>query len=180
MRFAIQAVFVLAVAAAAFCAKADWINKSGERLPDSESRKSAGNFGAQLILVRDDQQMFKIWNTPAETVNVSTIESVSVGSQANAFIVFSGCMPNKSGRCNVTMQFRVYQPNGKVYASTPPMEVWEDKPAPPARSLELSTQYLKVVIEPQDLLGKYTVSANVKDNVSGTLLQLSSAFTATK
>jgi len=180
MRSATQALLIVALTAATFGAKADWINKSGERLPDAENRKSAGNFGAQLILVRDDQQMFKVWSTPGETVNVSTVESVSIGGQANAFIVFSGCTPSKSGHCNVTMQFRVYQPNGKVYASTPPMEVWQGKPAPRAQMLELSVQYLKVVIEPQDLLGKYIVSASVKDNVSGAELQLSSGFTATK
>ena len=106
--------------------------------------------------------------------------TVAVGGQANAFIVFSGCTPDKSGQCDVTIQFRVYQPNGKLYASAPPMEVWQHKPAPAVRMLELSVQYLKVVIEPHDLLGKYVVSANVEDHVSGASLQLSSTFTATR
>jgi hypothetical protein len=180
MRPTTPVLAAIALVACAFGAHADWINKSGERLPDGEDRKSLGSFGAQLILVSDDQQMFKVWGTPGETVNVSTVRSVSIGGQANAFVVFSGCAPSKSGQCDVTMQFRVYQPNGKVYASAPPMEVWQGRPAPPARMLELSVQYLKVVIEPKDLLGKYVVSATVKDNVSGASLQLSSPFTATK
>jgi hypothetical protein len=159
---------------------AGWINKSGELLPESESRKAIGDFGAHMILVADDQQMFKVWRTPSETVNVSTVETVAVGGQANAFVVFSGCKPNKSGLCDVTVQFRVYQPNGKVYASTPPMEVWQGKRPPPGKMLELSVQYLKVVIEPTDLLGKYVVAAQVIDNTSGALLQLSAPFTASK
>jgi hypothetical protein len=60
------------------------------------------------------------------------------------------------------------------------MEVWQYKAAPPDRMLQLSVQYLKVVIEPQDLLGKYIVSVDVKDHVSGASLQLSTAFTTTK
>ena len=154
MHLATRTLATFALAAVTLCAHADWINKSGERLPDAENRKSIGSFGAQLILVQDDQQMFKVWGTPGETVNVHTVQSVSIGGQANAFVVFSGCAPDKSGKCSVTMQFRVYQPNGKVYASTPPMEVWQNKPALPARMLELSVGYLKIVIEPQDLLGK--------------------------
>jgi hypothetical protein len=180
MRTLLRTLVAIAAAAGALAAHADWINKSGERLPDSEDRKSLGSFGAQLILVSDDQKMFKVWNTPGETINVSTVRAVSIGGQANAFVVFSGCTPGKAGQCDVTVQFRVYQPNGKVYASTQPMEVWQRKSPPPARMLELSIQYLKVVIEPQDLLGKYVVSASVKDNVSGASLQLSSAFTATR
>jgi hypothetical protein len=180
MRSAIRTLVAIALAAGTFGAHADWIKKSGERLPDAENRKSVGGFSAQLILVPDDQQMFKVWDTPEETVNVNTVRSVSVGGQANAFVIFTGCAPNTSGHCDVTMRFRIYQPNGKVYAATPPIEVWQYKPAPPARMLQLSVQYLKVIVEPQDILGNYIVSTNVKDHVSGASLQLSTAFTATK
>ena len=128
MRPTIRVLAAIALVAFAFGAHADWINKSGERLPDGDDRKSLGSFGAQLILVSDDQQMFKVWGTPGETVNVSTVRSVSIGGQADAFVVFSGCTPSKSGQCDVSMQFRIYQPNGKVYASTPPMEVGKANP----------------------------------------------------
>jgi hypothetical protein len=180
MRSAIRTLAAIALAVGPFGAHADQIRKSSERLPDTENRKSLGSFSAQLILVPDDQQMFKLWDTPAETVSFSTIQSVSVGGQANAFVVFSGCAPNKSDHCDVTMRFRVYQPNGKLYATTPPLEVWQYKAAPPDRTLQLSVQYLKVVIEPQDLLGKYIISVNVRDHVSGASLQLSTVFTTTK
>jgi hypothetical protein len=181
MRLATETLVAIAIVANTFGVSAEWINKSGERLPDAEHRKAIGNFGAQLILVPDDEQMFKVWGTPAETVNISTVQSVAIGGQANAFVIFSGCTPDKAGHCDVTVQFRVYQPNGRPYGGKPPpMEVWQHKPAPAVRMLELSVQYLKVVIEPQDLLGKYVVVADVRDHVSGALLQLSSVFTATK
>ena len=60
------------------------------------------------------------------------------------------------------------------------MEVWDQKPAPPGKSLELSVQYLKVVIEPKDQLGKYMVFSQVRDNNSGTVLQLNAPFVAVK
>lgn len=175
---AMRNFIVLLVLTLSLSSHAGWINKSGEALPETESRKAAGDCGAHMVLVADDQQMFKVWGTASETVNVQTIDTVAVNGQVNAFIVFSGCKANSSGLCDVTVQFRVYQPNGKVYAGTPPMEVWQRKCPPPGKSLELSVQYLKVVIEPSDLLGTYVVSANVKDNISGALLQLSAPFSA--
>ncbi|MBS0313976.1 MAG: hypothetical protein JSS05_07265 [Proteobacteria bacterium] len=178
MRFLLCVIEILILGVITSNAHADWISKSGERLPDTEYRKSAGAFGAHLILVPDAQRLLRDWDTPSETVEITAVNSVPIGSQANAFVVFKDCTPTKSGQCNVTMQFRVYQPNGKIYASTPLMEVWQDKPAP--RMLELSVQYLKIILEPKDLPGKYLVSAKVRDNVSGVSLDLSSAFTGTK
>ena len=159
---------------------AGWINKQGEILPDSESRKASGNFGAQLILVDDESQLFKVWATPSETVDLKTIDSVKINGFINAFVVFSGCKPDSKGNCSVAMRFRVIQPDGKVYANTPPMEVWINKPAPPGKSLELSVDYLKIQIEPGEQLGQYVIYAQVRDNNTGTVLDLQSPFTASK
>lgn len=168
-------------AAGGAAVSADPTGNVSERSPDGQSsRQSAGNLSAQLILVADDRQAFKAWDTPQETIVVGTVRSVVVGGQANAFVVFRGCAPAQSGHCDVTMRLHVYRPDGKVYAVTPPLEVWQYKPAPPAHVLQLSAQYLKVVVEPQDQLGTYIVSASVKDHVSGASLQLSTAFEATR
>src|SRR5688572_20566957 len=88
-------------------ALAGWINRQGESLPDSDSRKAVGNFGAQLIFVGDENQLFKRWATPSETVDVKTIDTVKVGEAINAFVVFSGCKADKNGNCSVAMRFRV-------------------------------------------------------------------------
>lgn len=159
---------------------AGWINKQGEKLPETESRKSTGEFGAQLIFVGDENQLFKRWATPSDTVDVKTIDSVKVNGEVNAFVIFSGCKADNKGNCSVEMRFRVIQPDGKVYAETPSMEVWDGKPAPRGKSLELSVQYLKVRIEPNDQLGQYVVYAQVRDNNTGVVLQLQSPFIAAK
>ena len=161
-------------------ASAGWVNRSGEHLPDTDASKAAGDFGAQLIFVADEQELLNRWRTPSETVEVKTISRVATGGFINAFIVFGGCKSDEKGNCRVAMRFRVLQPDGKVYAETPSMEVWHDKPAPPKRILELSVDYLKVQIEPSDQLGRYTVQAQVKDENADAVLQLSSPFTATK
>lgn len=161
-------------------ALAGWMNKQGEALPDSDNRKAIGSFGAQLIFVGDENKLFKSWSTQSETVDVTAIDTVRVGEAINAFIIFSGCKADKKGNCSVSMRFRVIQPDGKIYADTPPMEVWEEKPSPPGKTLELSIQYLKVRIEPKDQLGRYVTYAQVRDNNTGVVLQLQSPFTAAK
>jgi hypothetical protein len=157
---------------------AAWIDKSGNVLPDSSNRKAIGEFGAQMIFVRDESVLFEQWNTPSNTIDVKTTESVEVNGAINAFVVFSGCRRDTAGNCSVEVRFRVFQPDGSVYAETPAMEVWDHKPAPPGGSLELSVQYLKVVIEPTDQLGTYTIQSQVRDNNSGDVLQLSGPFNA--
>jgi hypothetical protein len=157
---------------------AGWIDKQGNPLPDSDDRKSVGAFGAQLIFIADEQALFKKWATPSETVDVDTVESVNINQPISAFVIFSGCKPNAANLCKVSMRFRVIQPDGKVYSETPAMEVWHDKPAPPGRSLELSVQYLKVIVEPHEQRGRYTVQTQVRDDNAGTVLFLQKTFSA--
>lgn len=76
------------------------------------------------------------------------------------------------------MRFRIIQPDGKVYSETPTMEVWHNKPAPPSRTLELSVQYLKVIVEPHEQEGRYLVQAQVRDDNTDQVLFLQKAFKA--
>ena len=159
-------------------AHAGWGDKQRNPFPESDDSKSAGTFGAQLIFTADEQALFKKWATPSETVDVDTVESVSINQPISAFVIFSGCKPDATNLCKVSMRFRVIQPDGKVYSETPAMEVWHGKPAPPGRSLELSIQYLKVIVEPHELRGRYTVQTQVRDDNTDTVLLLQKTFTA--
>lgn len=173
-----RVLFALLIALVPVAASAGWINKSGERLPEADYRKAAGDFGAQLVFVSDERELFRTWAVPSESVEVKDIDAVAVNKPINAFVVFSGCAASSTGKCDVSMRFRVLAPDGTVYADTPPMEVWYDKPAPPPRMLELSVQYLKVIVEPHEQRGRYTVEAQVRDKTSGKVLNLKKAFNA--
>jgi hypothetical protein len=159
-------------------AHAGWPDRQGKPLADVEDRKANGNFGAQLIFTTDEQGLFKKWATPSEGVNIDNVESVEINKPISAFIIFFGCKPASSGNCNVSMRFRVLQPDGKVYSETPAMEVWQDKPAPPGHSLELSVQYLKVIVEPHEQRGRYTVQTQVRDDNTDAVIDLQKSFTA--
>ena len=161
------------------CANAEWVNEQGANLPDSEDRKTVGDFGAQLVFVADEQALFKQWATPSATIDLNTVESVTIGQPISAFVIFSGCKPAPKGVCDVSMRLQVIQPGGKIYYETPALEVWQDKPAPPAGALQLSARYLKFVVEPQDQRGRYIIQAQVRDDNAGAVLSLQKAFGVT-
>ena len=77
------------------------------------------------------------------------------------------------------MQFKVTQPDGKVYAETLPMEVWRGRAAPPEWGLEASVDYLKIIVEPDEQRGIYTVMVTVTDQTSGKTIVLKKQFSAT-
>ena len=92
--------------------------------------------------------------------------------------MFGGCAVDLNGNCDLRMQITVYQPDGSIYSKLPTMEVWSNKPVPPNRTLGLSADYMRVMIENGEQLGRYKVNTKVTDKVSNTCLSLSSSFTA--
>jgi len=171
------AILLLLLPAAASAA---WINRTGEALPDTDASKAVGDFGAQMVFVADERELLTRWRTPSETVEVKTISKVETNCFINAFVVFGGCKADANGNCSVVMQFRVLRPDGGIYAETPTMEVWQNKPVPPGKSLELSVQYLKIRIEPRDQTGQYVIETQVKDENSGVVMHLKGPFTASQ
>lgn len=157
---------------------AGWITPSGMSLPDTSFRKADAGFSGWLIFVADDQELYNAWQVKGESLNIAEIETVSVNSPISAFVVFSGCKPDDAGMCDVTMRFRVIAPDGTTYAETPAMEVWRGRPAPPTSSLELSVDYLKVVIEPHEQIGPYSVQLQLKDANAGKVISLERTFRA--
>lgn len=165
-------LFIPVLASAAF------INKSAELLLDAELTGEMNGFGARLIFVGNEDELFSRWGEDAEMVEIGTIDTVRQNGVLNIFVVFSGCAKDDSGNCNVVMSFKVLRPDGSVYAQTPAMDVWYNRPAPPNKVVELSMQYLKLVIEPTEPLGRYMIHAKIRDNNSGGVLQLNGPFTA--
>lgn len=171
--------FVAAFIFPSFC-MAEWIERSGEKLPDTAFRKSDGSFSSWLVLVPDDRALYSAWQRPGASVQVNETEQVRINEPISAFIVFSGCEADSSGNCDVQMRFRVLAPDGSVYTESPPMEVWQGKMPPHAQVLELSVGYLKVAIESHEQVGNYQVEVQVKDRISGKVLLLQKAFRAAR
>lgn len=161
-------------------ASGGWIDKQGNSLPDQSDRKSIGDFGAHLILTDKEVEALKNWETPSETVNIPISDTIKTGKPITAMVVFSGCGVDKVGNCNLVGNYKILQPDGKIYADIRDQEVWINKPVPPNRNLGLSVSYIRIVIKPHEQLGKYVVQAKVIDKVRNQTLQLETSFQATK
>ncbi|MES9957605.1 MAG: hypothetical protein ABW086_11180 [Sedimenticola sp.] len=174
----IKVVLLVITYLLASAAIAGWMDKQGNKIPDSDHMKSVGDLIAQQVITDNEAQVLKNWGTPSESVYFPTADTIERNKIITAFIVFGGCEIDENGLCDLRMQITVYQPDGKVYSKLPVMEVWSNKPVPPNRSLGLSVGYMRVIIEDGEQLGKYRVSTKIMDKVSGNSMLLTSSFTA--
>jgi hypothetical protein len=157
---------------------AGWVDKQGNKIPDSDNMKSVGDLIAQLVVTDNEAQVLKNWGTPSLSVYFPTADKIERNKIITAFVVFGGCAVDANGNCDLRMQITVYQPDGKIYSKLPFMEVWSGKPVPPNRSLGLSVEYMRVIIEPGEQLGQYKIDTNVIDKISSNSMVLTSLFTA--
>lgn len=153
---------------------AQWKEK-GVPIPDEPWRKSAGTFGAMLLLTDKPAEFLVAWESP-ETPTIETTEIAERGKPLFAFVVFLGCA-EVLGVCNSSVDFTVFRPDGGEYASHKDLELWQNLPGPPKDALQLGVGYLGVGIEPDDPAGKYTVKAKVRDLIAGRDVEIQQHFT---
>ena len=162
----------------AIAASAGWVDKQGNKIPDSDHMKSAGDLVAQLVITDNEPQVLKNWGTPSQSVYFPTADKIERNKIITAFVVFGGCAVDANGNCDLRMQITVYQPDGTIYSRLPVMEVWSGRPVPPNKILGLSVEYMRVIIEPDEPLGKYQIDTKIMDKIGGKNMVLTSYFTA--
>lgn len=166
------AIFVPLVAQAA------WIDGKGQPIADTESMRSDGDFGVQIVLTPDDNKFRQTWNSTKNTPKLSSTNSVRLGSSVAAMLIFHGCAPNATGVCDVVSEFILQSPDGaKTSAGAGP--VWSSAPLQ-GGLLQLGLASIKVGFDNKDPAGNYKIIANVKDKISGRTLSLSAGFKVTK
>jgi hypothetical protein len=147
----------------------------GDAPEDASWRKTAGTFGAMLLVTPDAERFFATVRNAlerGEEPEVETTVRVRRGRSVSAVIVISRCAVDPDGNCDTTVDYRVVAPDGSEYARFSAAEVWTGKPGPPAGVLQPGVTNLDLEIEPDDALGEYRVEAVVWDRVSGVRLAL--------
>ena len=81
---------------------------------------------------------------------------------------------------DVVADLTVLAPDGKVYGELKAVEVWQKKPAPHGKRLELGAQNLGILVQPNDPAGSYQVHAKVHDRIKGVVLELRRKFSVSK
>jgi hypothetical protein len=148
----------------------------------SEWTKAERGFGAMLFFSDKPQQFLDDWNKPGATVDLGTSSShaASRGKPCVAFIVFTGCGADQQGLADVVADISMLTPDGKVIGARKGVEIWQKRPAPPEKRLELGVGNLGMVLTPDDPLGTYEIHAKVSDRVKGVVLELKTKFSVDK
>jgi hypothetical protein len=161
-----------------FAAQGAWIGPTGKPMPDTESMRSAGDFGAQIVLTADEGQFRQTWNSSKTPPKLSTTSTVRLGASVSAMLIFHGCSPNSGGVCDVASEFVLEAPDGsKTPAGGGP--VWTGKPMQ-QRLLQLGQASMTVGFDKTDPVGDYKITANIKDKVSGRALSVMTLLKVTK
>lgn len=115
--------------------------------------------------VVDLDRLDREWAVPGEGVRLSTTSSTVRNKPIFIAFVFSGCVAKADGACDVTADFQVLAPDGKVYADQKAAPAWPRAPLGPSL-LMLSDAKLGLRIENGEALGTYTVRIVIHDNVA--------------
>lgn len=173
-RFAVAGVLILISLGSL---TAQW-QENGKVVPDKPWAKSAGGFGAQLVLTDKPDELFAAWEKPGLAVLYTETASAKRGLPLVAVIFFAGCAPDGKGMCQASVRFSAYGPDGKPYGDPQDGELWFGKPPPEKGQMQLSIGNMGIVIEPRDPLGVYKVKAEILDKVAKKTMVLERTFAA--
>ncbi len=153
---------------------AQWVDRDGKQLVPTESMKSDGNFGVQIVLTADDDSFRKNWHSGTTPPTLRTTSTVARGKSISAMVVFHGCTSGPGGKCDAVVEFTLLAPDGKATpAGAGPL--WGQ--APVQGKLLLAPASVSIAFDKTDAPGRYKILATAIDKVAGKKVQLSAPFT---
>lgn len=154
-----------------------WVDGPGGAGPGPESMRGSGGLGVQLLLTADENQFRQAWNQPAPP-RLRVTNTVRQGAPVSALLIFTGCVANADGVCDLVSEFMLEGPDG---SKTPAGggAVWQAKPMMPGRS-QLGTISITMSFDQTDPVGDYRISADVNDQVSGNVVSVRTGLKVTQ
>jgi len=142
---------------------------------EQKNVKVNSGFGAQLWLT-DDTNFFKKWNVPSPGFTFRKVNIAKRGEPILVVMFIANPGVNAKGLCDVTCDITVRAPDGAIYGEKKNMNCWKDLPAPPSGDIQVTQGTMGIKIEDKDKAGRYTVEANIRDNVKGAPILLEQYF----
>ncbi|SMC28229.1 hypothetical protein SAMN02745857_03169 [Andreprevotia lacus DSM 23236] len=142
--------------------------------------RSAWPLGAQIIMTADEAATRDAWKSPKEPVDMLETREIKVGKPLSIGIVFAGCNADATGKCDVTVNYRILTPDADEYAKLDKVLLWKGPAGPGPSSMIMGSNFLKVVVAPKEPHGRYVVDAVVTDNVTHQSVPLEDAFVVKK
>jgi len=153
-----------------------WRDLNGVPIPDTESRRSIGEFGGMLSITSDPDWKAK-WDTPADTTPVfKEAKNVTQGEKVFALIFFTNPGLNANHEINVTCDLKVIRPNGTVSTNQRDAVCFQGRIRGAPNNLYLAAPVIGFVGDPNDPVGVWTFDITLKDNVRAVVMPLKATF----
>ena len=177
MSFRLLAVFVvISCSWSSAYAGSYWKDSNGAPIPDTESRRSIGEFGGALSITSDPDWKEK-WNTPAETTPVfKEAKVVAQGEKVFVLTFFANPGLSADHEVNITCDLKVTRPDGTASTNQRDTVCFQGRIQGAPNNLYLAAPVIGFVGEPNDPVGVWTVDITLKDNVRKVIMPLKSTF----
>ncbi|MCA1583205.1 MAG: hypothetical protein LC791_00040 [Acidobacteria bacterium] len=131
-----------------------------------QSARSRRVLETELVMANADNAPLQQWATSQPGAEFETVTEFRPGQPVIAQARVQGCDPGDSGRCQVTVQYTVYGPDGNVYRTAEARPAEMGKPAP---SLHLT-------FADTDVVGLYRAVTIVRDATAKRMVRSERVF----
>ncbi len=163
--FLALAAMVLIVAIGPASAQDAWL-RDGKAIKDQPNAATSGSFGVMQIATDDPDRLIADWSKPTRGASVKISTQTLRNQSITTFLIFKGCRAGTSGSCNVTADFDVFDPAGKLCGQSKSVEIWVGHPPAQGNNLQLSSAGFELSFDDSDRLGAYRVRATVTDHIA--------------
>ena len=154
-----------------------WKDSNGNPYPDTESRRSVGEFGGSL-LITSDPDWEKKWDTSPETIPVFNEAKVATqGKWIFTLIFFANPKLNANHEANITCDLKVIRPDGTESINQQDIVCFQGRLKGESNHLYHAAPVINFIGEPGDPTGIWTVDITLKDNLRKVVVPLKAAFT---
>lgn len=173
---AVAAFLLASVTSRADPAEYGWKDQKGDPVPDTESQRTLGGFGAWMIVTSDEDWETK-WATPSTDVpRFTTADTVSRGGKLFILTLFSNPKVDGTSKADVTMSIDVYRPDGSSSTHQQNATCFKGPIRGSPQNLYLCGPVLGFVGDPTDPLGHWSVKISLTDNLRNVTVPVSSGF----
>ncbi|KRA81202.1 hypothetical protein ASD76_11500 [Altererythrobacter sp. Root672] len=130
---------------------------------------TAGFQGALYIFF--DRGKFQAWQRGAATFGEATVVPAKLADVPFLVMVaVAGCKPGANGNCNVTADYRLFDPSGKQVVDDRARKIWTKAPQPAGVQM-FSEEPVPAMLQSSDPAGTYRLQIVLHDNVADTTVE---------
>jgi hypothetical protein len=139
--------------------------------------KRVNGFSGYLTVDDEPREHVRDWLSPEETVTLRAMPTMKRGKTMGALVELMSCKQNARRVCNVRVDYRIYKPDGSIFATR---AVWQKeilwKKQTPRRSYPLGLARMHFRLGRDDPGGEYQVKAKVSDLNAGISFEIELNF----